>query len=277
MSSSYKYNGQDVYNLLNSTGLSNSTPFKNFPTSPAPQYGSTIDMPLLFNYKVNNVDLSNTNTAHNGQYNATGTITITNPPAGTINVPYKHISAFCCGGGGGGGGGGGAGGDGFGDRGNGGEGGDGAPGGYAAVVQYPINNEAVVLTIGAGGLGGGGGSKNTNSTGQSGGAGDPGEITTLKIGNATVLQAYGGGYGKGGQGGRTSKGANGNTNANTTNSAATGGKINTIDANTPSSPYWPTNNSVGGLGGDGGNVPSSSNSGDPGSNGYAQVWFLYQA
>lgn len=281
MSSNYKYNNQDIYKLLDSTGLSNTNYFKNFPTSAGATYGSQIDRPLPFNYQVNGTDLSNTNTAYNLTYNTpTGTtpITVNNPPTATINVPYKHISAFCCGGGGGGGGGGGAGVDAIGNWGNGGEGGSGAPGGYAAVVQYPVaSTDQIVLSIGAGGNGGGGGARDPSARGEPGDAGGRGEISSLKIGNITVLQAYGGGNGNGGRGGAANKGSNGNTNGNTTNSLATGGKNTTTDANTPTFPFWPTNNSTGGFRGIGGNQPTSAGSGDPGSSGFAEVWFLYQA
>lgn len=273
----YKYDGKDIYYLLGQTPTSGTADYINFPTSVLPIYGSTIDRPLPFNYKILGTELNNSNTAFTIQYTSTGP-PITNPPLGS-NIAYKHISAYCYGGGGGGGGGGGAGADFGGLNGHGGgSGGNGAAGGYAAVVQYPINSGPITLSVGLGGSGGGGGAKNNNGGGQAGTDGNEGGVSSLNISGTTVLQAYGGGLGNRGLGGSgNNKGAAGNTDPNTSNSNATGGNIHTTNSNSPSYPYWPLNNSIGGLGGSGGNAPTSANSGNAGSDGYAVLWFLYQA
>lgn len=284
-SSNYKYGNQDLFYVINSTGSFLGTPYINFPKSYTPGYAntSTIDLPLPFNYKVSNVDLSNTTQAHQqtfftpGTYNAISYSILNSSPTRY----YKHISGYLYSGSGGGGGGGGAGTDNLagGNHSKGGNGGNGGAGGYAAVVQYPIASQTINLIVGASGSGGGGGAKNSNGSGQGGGAGTPGGVSSLKIGNTTVLQGAAGAFGKGGGGGSGNggKGSDGTTNANTTNSIATGGKNRTTDPNSPTIGYWPPNNAVAGTGGAGANWPNSADSGNAGNNGYATLWFLYEA
>lgn len=275
--SQYKYDNQDIYYLLNNPSYSN-TPYNPFPLSDLPIYGSNIDKPYFLNYKVSSADLNNSNTALNNFYTNTNNSINYAIPNNTAN--FKHISAYCYGGGGGGGGGGGAGTDNLagGNHSKGGSGGNGAVGGYAAVVQYPIDGP-IAVTIGASGINGGGGAKSGNGSGQAGGAGGAGGVTTLKINNITVLQAYGGGFGKGGGGGSGNggTGSQGTTNLNTTNSTANGGTDKTTNANSPAYPYWPPNGSIAGNGGAGANWGNSADPGTPGSKGYAQIWFSYRA
>ena len=278
--SNYKYNGNDIYYIIQRTGTS-SSPYNGFPTSSQGIYGSGIDYPQDFNYRVNNIDLSNSNTAHFttypniGSYNVNYTIPNSNPVA-----YFKHISGYCIGGSGGGGGGGG--GTSNPDHG----GGVGAPGqdagGYAAVVQYGVITPGVdniVITVGSGGAGGkAGGKAGTNSNGPAGdGApGAPGGISFLKIGSVEVLIAYGGGSGNGGKGAnQPSDGQSGTTNTSPA-SQSNYGKDHTTGG-FPSSD-WPPNYLGGGTGGTGGkgNGPSA-NSGTSGKNGYAQLWFSYSA
>jgi hypothetical protein len=285
-SSNYKYGDQDLFYVINSTGtFTSSTPYINFPNSFPPGYanGSGIDLPLPFNYKVSGVDLSNTTQAHQqitfnpGTYNAISYSILNSSPTRY----YKHISGYVYSGSGGGGGGGGAGTDNLagGNHSKGGTGGNGGAGGYAAVVQYPIAGQVINLIVGAGGTGGGGGAKSSNGSGQGGGAGTPGGLSSLKIGNTTVLQGAAGAYGNRGNGGsgNGSKGSDGTTNANTVNSIANGGKNRTTDPNVPAAPYWPPNGAVAGTGGAGANWPNSANPGNAGNNGYASLRFLYDA
>lgn len=280
--SNYKYNGVDIYYLLNSSGISNTTPYIGFPLSPYPSYTSQIDIPQPFNYKENSVDLCNTNEAFTLNYPGSvyGTFNISYPMyiSGLSGPSYKHISGYCIGGSGGGGGGGGA------HTGvpqhSGGKGGTGGQGGYAAIVQYPINGN-ISLIIGQAGNGGNNGKGDSNG-GANGGIGNEGTASTLIVGNTTILNAWGGGSGNGGDGGNAnSDGKAGTTNAGPTPNfaIANGGKNNTIDPNTPSYPYWPPNISQGGLGGIGqaGDGTPNAAPGNPGNNGYAQLWFSYIA
>ena len=276
----YKYNDNDIYYIIQRTG-SSSSPYNGFPTSPAPQYSNTsqIDKPNVFNYKVNAVDLSNSNTAYNNYYNV-GTFPVSYSIINSSPVTYfKHISGYCIGGSGGGGGGGGAY-TGPAPKHGGGYGAAGGVGKYAAVVQYQIINpgtDLVSVTVGSGGGGGPAGGKSPNGSAGDGSPGNVGLDSSLKIGNTSVLVAYGGGSGNRGNGAnKSSDGTPGSTNS-TPSSFFVPGKNGTTIPDSPSPGFWPPSKSVAGNAGNSGTTNQSANGGGPGSNGYAQLWFSYEA
>lgn len=277
MSSNYYYNGVDIYNLLNSTGISGSAPYIGFPVAPTSLYTSGIDRPQLLNYQVGGVDLSNSYEAVTTfGYIVPGEITLNTPLYinGNTGPSFKHVSGYCIGGSGGGGGGGGA--KTASPKHSGGDGAPGSPGGYAAIVQYPITNgSSIVIDVGSGGIGGPNGKGDSNQ-GSDPPDGTPGNISSLTVGGTLVLQAYGGASGNSGNGGNSgSDGTDGFTNTPTTISIANGGNLNTISYSSD----WPPDTAVGGTGGIGqaGDGTPNAQPGGTGSNGYVQLWFSYVA
>jgi len=277
MTNKYKYGNQDIYYLLNSTGASNSGSYIGFPISNVLNYKSRIAFPKLLNYQINGIDLSNSNQAYTIDFPAfSSSVDITYNISRIINgISFKHISAYCIGGSGGGGGGSG------GAKGppshSGGKGAPGAQGGYAAIVQYPLGNSNISLTLGAWGKIGVEGNTGSKS-GNDGTPGGVGGATNLTIDNL-LLSASGGGGGNAGNNGNSG----GDGNAGTTQPTAASNVFANGYTSTTVSPsdavVWPLNTSVAGIGGIGGagdGTPAAT-AGTHGTAGSAQLWFSYQA
>lgn len=280
----YYYKGQDISTLLSGSGAT-ITGYSNFPSTSYP--GASIQQPLPLSYLYNGIDICNYCTAFtiaNGPGSVTTYTADKANPGSTIT--YKHVSAFCVGGGGGGGGGGGRG---FGGTystsyNSGSPGGEGGQGGYGAIFKYPFNSGLLTINVGNGGSGGkGGGRANILGTsGGNGGAGDPGNASSLIISNDTnyFLYVNGGNGGDGGGAGNANSDNNGTANPGSPGNAyiAPGYQAYnnpTIIGNTIICPSPPTGNWAGGNIGNAGYGNTSAGGGGTGYGGYAQVWFLY--
>jgi hypothetical protein len=225
-------------------------------------------------------DVSNYATAYTIPY-ASGTGTIPTTIPNNPGYSFKHISAYCWGGGGGGGGGGGTGDTGAGYT-SGGGGGSGGDGGYAAIQSYPISGTVnyQVGNSGPGGAPGAGATPGSANSGKSGDDGTPGNSSYVIVNGINIVNGPGGKGGTGGgsgntanNGGRGAKGSNGTGSYATPYSGTTSGNT--------AAGYYPTQNSgdggpggIGGPSGDGGN--RGGDRGSPGTIGYVQVYLTYQ-
>jgi hypothetical protein len=278
---SYFYNGVDISNLIDTTGSSVPPNYGGFPTSKPHTYtGTGLDKPAIFSYSYQGSDVSNYATAYNLSYTS-GADTIPTSITGAPGYNFKHISAYCWGGGGGGGGGGGAG-QGANIHG-GGDGGTGGTGGYAAIVSYPISGNAVKYQVGTGGKGGVGGAGADPSfynEGKNGNGGSNGNQSYVQVGGINIITGKAGNGGSGGDSGNAEKSPgkakNGDSTEGSYNESYRGTTIKISAAH-----MFPkqTGGNGGGSGGgapNGGPNPKDGSDGGAGNAGYVRVYLTYQ-